>query len=67
MSRSVRLRAAEPCRLPEGMAFDVVGGPACINGDSYYRFWQIELADGTVGWAAEADNDDYFMEPTEGQ
>lgn len=59
--------ASEITQMAEGTAFDVIGGPACVNGDSYYRFWQIELADGTVGWAAEADTDDYFMEPTEGQ
>jgi hypothetical protein len=59
--------AVEITQMAEGMAFDVVGGPACVNGDSYYRFWQVELADGTIGWAAEADNDEYFMEPIEGQ
>jgi hypothetical protein len=59
--------AEEVTQIAEGAAFDVIGGPACVNGESYYRFWQIELADGTIGWAAEADNDDYFMEPTQGR
>lgn len=46
--------------LPEGAAFNVIGGPACTNG---YRWWQLALADGTVGWAAEGDAEAYFLEP----
>lgn len=58
------LDAAQITQMPEGTAFEVIGGPACVNtGDDHYRFWQIELDDSTVGWAAEAGVTDYFMEP----
>ncbi len=61
-----RLRAApgtdgqEITLMPEGTVFGVIGGPSCADG---YRWWQIELSDNTVGWAAEADNTAYFLEP----
>ena len=66
----LRLREApsfngiEITQMPEGTEFMVIGGPACVNtATDYYRFWQIELDDSTVGWAAEAGMSDYFMEP----
>jgi hypothetical protein len=69
-STPLRLRAEPDLNLdpiqqmPEGTGFDVISGPACINAATdYYRFWQIQLSDGTVGWAAEAGMTDYFMEP----
>lgn len=46
--------------LPEGEAFDVIGGPVCAGG---FTWWQIRLNDGTMAWAAEGNNDRYFMEP----
>ena len=56
--------AIEITQMPEGTEFMVIGGPACVNtATDYYRFWQIELDDSTVGWAAEAGMSDYFMEP----
>ena len=57
------LAATEIQQMPEGTQFDIVGGPACENADSCYRFWQLRLDDETVGWAAEADNTTYFIEP----
>lgn len=58
------LAAAQVTQMPEGTAFEVIGGPACVNtGDDHYRFWQIALDDGTTGWAAEANMSDYFIEP----
>jgi hypothetical protein len=33
-----------------------------VNADLYYRFWQLQLDDGAVGWAAEAYNTDYFID-----
>jgi hypothetical protein len=57
------LDAAEVMQMPEGTEFDVIGGPACVNANDYYRFWQIELDDSITGWAAEAGMTDYFMEP----
>jgi len=46
---------------------EVIGGPACTrykNGGAYL-WWQIKLANGTVGWSAEASafGSFYFMEP----
>ncbi|MBN1966910.1 MAG: Ig-like domain-containing protein, partial [Anaerolineae bacterium] len=37
----------------------VVGGPVCANG---LYWWQIELRDGTLGWAAEGDNTEYYLD-----
>lgn len=55
--------AAEIQQMPEGTEFNVIGGDACDNADLYYRFWQVQLDDGTIGWAAEANNTNYFIEP----
>jgi hypothetical protein len=55
--------AAEILQMQEGTEFNIIGGPACDNADSYYRFWQVQLDDGTFGWAAEATNTAYYMEP----
>ena len=46
--------------MEEGTSFDVIGGPVCAGG---YTWWQLRQDDGIVGWAAEGDTDDYFMEP----
>jgi hypothetical protein len=46
--------------LPEGTAFTVTGGPECVQG---YRWWQVELSDGMVGWVAEGVPDEYWIEP----
>ena len=46
--------------LIEGSVFNVVGGPICSGG---YTWWQIERADGLVSWVAEGDTDDYYIEP----
>lgn len=45
--------------IVEGTQFDVLAGPQCLDG---YAWWQIELASGTVGWSAEGDNEDYWVE-----
>jgi hypothetical protein len=47
-------------QMPEGTSFEVIGEPECIDG---YRWLQLRLADGTVGYAAEADTQEYFLEP----
>ena len=44
--------------ITEGTQFDVLGGPECFDG---YTWWQIELASGTTGWSAEGDNEDYWV------
>jgi hypothetical protein len=38
----------------------VVGGPACADG---YIWWNIRTREGTLGWSAEGDRREYFMEP----
>jgi hypothetical protein len=57
------VEAAEIQQMPEGTEFTIIDGPACDNADSYYRFWQVQLDDGAVGWAAESTNTDTFIEP----
>ena len=46
--------------ISEGTEFSVIGGPLCLDG---YTWWEIELADGTIGWSAEGDSEDYYIEP----
>jgi predicted outer membrane repeat protein len=46
--------------MSDGTPFMVVNGPFCMDG---YRWWQLQLADNTAGWAAEADAQVYFLEP----
>jgi hypothetical protein len=51
-------------QMPEGTPFTIIGEPYCAD---EYRWWQIQLDDGTVGYAAEtsmiADEGEYFLEP----
>jgi hypothetical protein len=64
----LRLRAApdrfsaELQTMAEGTPMTIINGPACSGG---YRWWQVELSDGTVGWAAEADASEYFLDVSE--
>jgi hypothetical protein len=53
--------ALEITLLAQGTQVDIISGPACVNSDRYSRLWQIQLADGTVGWAAEASSNEYFL------
>ena len=46
--------------LAEGTSFEVIGGPQCVDG---FTWWNVQLPDGTQGWSAEGDDDTYFMEP----
>lgn len=50
-------------RMVEGLEFDIVGGPTCSGG---YVWWQLRLASGRVGWAAEGEPGRYFIEPLPG-
>lgn len=53
--------AVEITLLPFDAVATVLDGSRCNYG---YRWWQLRLADGTVGWAAEGGSaDDYYMEP----
>jgi hypothetical protein len=47
-------------QLREGITFMIVAGPECVRG---YLWWNIQLVDGTNGWAAESDTEDYYIEP----
>ncbi|HEX2619726.1 MAG TPA: SH3 domain-containing protein, partial [Phototrophicaceae bacterium] len=47
-------------QMPEHTSFDVIGASWCVDG---YRWWQIQLDDGTTGYAAEASADEYWLEP----
>jgi hypothetical protein len=60
MRQTASTSAAVVRILPEGSTFDVIGGPQCADG---YTWWQIRLPGNTYGWAAEGDMDDYFIEP----
>ena len=46
--------------IEEGVSFDIIGGPTCASG---YTWWQIRQDDGITGWVAEGDIDGYFIEP----
>jgi hypothetical protein len=46
--------------VPENTRFQVVDGPRCADG---YTWWQVRLQDGLVGWVAEAGSEFYFIEP----
>ena len=52
--------SAQIALMAEGTPFTVLDGPTCMDG---YRWWQLSLSDGTLGWAAEADTTTYFLEP----
>jgi hypothetical protein len=56
------LDGAEIAQMAEGTEFSVIGGPWCADN---YRWWQLELDDGAIGWSAEGDAEDYFLEPVE--
>lgn len=47
--------------MPEQTQFTVTAGPDCTGGR--YTWYQVQLADGTIGWSAEGDLESYFMEP----
>lgn len=47
-------------KMPEGTIFTVMEGPACIGG---VNWWQLQLEDGTIGWASEGSKGVYYLEP----
>lgn len=50
-------------QIAEGTTVQIVGGPSCVNN---YLWWQLQFESGgaTVGgWAAEGDNNAYYLEP----
>jgi hypothetical protein len=49
--------------LAPGTEFTIISGSYCAED---YRWWQIQLDDGTIGWTVEDDAQEYFTEPTSG-
>ncbi len=47
-------------QLQPGDNFSVLAGPECVN-DMYW--WQVDNGNGLVGWTAEADSSNYWLEP----
>ena len=47
-------------QIPEGTVVTVIEGPSCANG---YQWWNLSLGNGTGGWAAEGNQESYFLEP----
>jgi hypothetical protein len=47
-------------QIPEGTTFNVLAGPQCAQD---YLWWNIQLNNGVVGWAAEGTAQSYFIEP----
>lgn len=50
-------------RVPPGGEFEVLDGPEC---NQSYAWWQVNY-NGQVGWTAEADNSEYWLERVRGQ
>lgn len=46
-------------RIPGGSSFRVLEGPVCAQG---YAWWRVDY-NGLEGWTAEADHEDYWLEP----
>jgi hypothetical protein len=46
--------------LPDNYVFDVIGGPQCIDG---FTWWQI-TTQGQIGWSAEGDSSKRYIQPT---
>lgn len=45
--------------IPPGSSFEVLDGPECANG---FAWFEVEFQ-GVVGWTAEGDSEDYWLEP----
>ncbi len=54
--------AAVVTQMAEGTTFEVTGASYCVDN---YRWWPLRLDDGTVGWAAEGNPSEYWLEPVE--
>jgi hypothetical protein len=62
----LRLRAlpavgtGEVSLLYAGNTFEVIAGPSCNGG---YSWWRVVMEDGTTGWVAEGDWTQYYLRP----
>lgn len=50
-------------QLQPGASFLILAGPVCANG---LYWWQVDNYNGLVGWTAEGDNGQYWLEPEQG-
>lgn len=50
-------------RMPAGSEFTILDGPICGTNDGL-TWWQVDY-NGLVGWTAEGENENYWLEPTE--
>jgi hypothetical protein len=48
-------------QIPSGAEFTVLEGPICADG---FNWWRVDF-DGIIGWTAEGQGDDYWLEPFE--
>jgi uncharacterized protein YraI len=46
--------------IPEGTVMSIVDGPVCKDN---FEWWNAKFDDGTVGWVAEGEPGNYFIEP----
>lgn len=51
--------AAKIGQIPAGAIFEVIGGPDCVDGITW---WRVTYA-GITGWTAEGADGEYFLEP----
>lgn len=56
------LNGAQIGQLGDAAIFDIIGGPACVDG---FVWWQIQENDRT-GWTAEGLEGNYYLEPLPG-
>ena len=54
------LSAAQIGSIPAEATFAVLDGPTCADG---HAWWQVRYGD-AVGWTAEADGSEYYVEPS---
>lgn len=47
--------------IANNLRVTVQDGMVCMDG---YSWWQVRTSDNRVGWASEADNDSYFLAPS---
>lgn len=52
-------QASEIGQIPPGALFSIIGGPKCADG---ILWWNINY-DGLIGWTAEGEAGEYFIEP----
>lgn len=53
------IAAAQIGEIPGGAAFTVQAGPQCVDN---ILWWQVDY-DGRIGWTAEGQSGEYFLEP----